>query len=114
MLFSSSGRTSSELARGSRYRGFARIASVFGALLALSVAQTVLAQGTNRLEKIDSNVLAGDKVELKLTLSGTAPQPLSFTVDNPARIALDIPDTSIAMTNRRIDVKHGVLDTVNV
>jgi type IV pilus assembly protein PilQ len=114
MLFSSSGRTSSELSRGNRYRGFARIASVFGALLAFSVAQTVLAQGTNRLEKIDSSVLAGDKVELKLTLSGNAPTPLSFTVDNPARIALDIPDTSIAMTNRRVDVKHGVLDTVNV
>ena len=49
-----------------------------------------------------------------MRLSDTAPQPLTFTVDNPARIALDLPDTSVAMTSRRIDVKQGVLDTVNV
>jgi hypothetical protein len=43
-----------------------------------------------------------------------APQPLTFTVDNPARISLDLADTSIALPSRRIDVKRGVLDTVNV
>ena len=73
-----------------------------------------LAQGSNRLEDIRANVTAGNKVELTLRLSDTAPQPLTFTVDNPARIALDLPNTSVAMTSRRIDVKQGALDTVNV
>lgn len=77
-------------------------------------SQAVLAQGSNRLEDIRANVLSGNKVELTLRLSDTAPQPLTFTVDNPARIALDLPDTSVAMPSRRIDVKQGVLDTVNV
>ena len=80
----------------------------------LAAAQTALAQGSNRLEDIRANVLAGNKVELTLRLSDTAPQPLTFTVDNPARIALDLPDTSVAMASRRIDVKQGALDTVNV
>ena len=82
--------------------------------LGLVAARTALAQGSNRLEDIRANVTAGNKVELTLRLSDTAPQPLTFTVDNPARIALDLPDTSVAMTSRRIDVKQGALDTVNV
>ncbi len=82
--------------------------------LGLVAAHTALAQGSNRLEDIRANVTAGNKVELTLRLSDTAPQPLTFTVDNPARIALDLPDTSVAMTSRRIDVKQGALDTVNV
>jgi type IV pilus assembly protein PilQ len=82
--------------------------------LGLIAAHSALAQGSNRLEDIRANVTAGNKVELTLRLSDTAPQPLTFTVDNPARIALDLPDTSVAMTSRRIDVKQGALDTVNV
>ncbi len=77
-------------------------------------ALTALAQGTNRLESIDAQSVSGNKVELTLRLSDPAPTPLTFTVDNPARISLDLPDTSIAMPSRRIDVKRGVLDTVNV
>ncbi|MBM0104059.1 type IV pilus secretin PilQ [Steroidobacter sp. S1-65] len=77
-------------------------------------AQTALAQSANRLESIQAQATAGDKVELTLRLSDTAPTPLTFTVDNPARIALDLPSTSVAMTSRRVDVKQGVLDTVNV
>ena len=76
--------------------------------------QTAQAQSSNRLEDVRANVLPGNKVELTLRLSDTAPQPLAFTVDNPARIALDLPDTSVAMSSRRIDVKQGALDTVNV
>jgi type IV pilus assembly protein PilQ len=85
------------------------------AVLGLSVlGSQALAQGTNRLEDIRANVLPGNKIELTLRLSDTAPQPLTFTVDNPARIALDLPDTAVAMASRRIDVKQGALDTVNV
>jgi type IV pilus assembly protein PilQ len=76
--------------------------------------QAAVAQSTNRLESIEAQATSGDKVELTLRLSDAAPTPLTFTVDNPARIALDLPATSVAMTSRRVDVKQGVLDTVNV
>ena len=85
------------------------------ALLAVSaLGAQAIAQAANRLEDITASVTAGNKVELTLRLSDSAPQPLTFTVDNPARIALDLPDTAVAMTSRRVDVKQGVLDTVNV
>lgn len=84
-----------------------------GALAALG-AQLALAQAANRLESIQASGAGGSKIELTLRLSDPAPTPLTFTVDNPARIALDLPDTSVAMASRRIDVKQGALDTVNV
>jgi type IV pilus assembly protein PilQ len=97
----------------------ARLRRAMGLLVTLAAwaglgAQTALAQSTNRLESIQAQATAGDKVELTLRLSDAAPTPLTFTVDNPARIALDLPATSVAMPSRRVDVKQGVLDTVNV
>jgi type IV pilus assembly protein PilQ len=109
MLFS----TSATPARSSTRAGLLSI--VLGlATLAGFGGQAALAQSTNRLESIDAQATSGDKVELTLRLSDAAPTPLTFTVDNPARIALDLPSTSVAMTSRRVDVKQGVLDTVNV
>lgn len=86
----------------------------FAAFLSAGLAAPALAQGTNRLESIQVSQASGNKVELTLRMSDNAPTPLTFTVDNPARIALDLPDTSVAMSSRRIDVNQGVVDTVNV
>jgi type IV pilus assembly protein PilQ len=88
--------------------------AAIGVLAFAGLGAQALAQGTNRLESIQANAVAGNKVELTLRLSDTAPTPLTFTVDNPARIALDLPGTAVAMSSRRVDVKQGVVDTVNV
>ena len=48
----------------------------------------------NSLEEISYTSLPGDKVQIKLTMSEPAAKPLSFTIDNPARIALDLVDTN--------------------
>ncbi|HUG98831.1 MAG TPA: type IV pilus secretin PilQ [Gammaproteobacteria bacterium] len=58
------------------------------------------------------NTLPGNRVVLVMTTSGPAPEPLSFTIENPARISFDLPGTSLGMAERRRDVKRGVLDTV--
>ncbi len=70
------------------------------------------AQEGNRLQDIQVQSLPGDRVELKLIMSDTAPEPLDFTIENPARIALDLPDTALGLTSRRRDVNMGPLDTV--
>jgi type IV pilus assembly protein PilQ len=85
----------------------------FGMILGL-MALGHAAQAATELQRIDADALSGDQVQLRLKLSDSAPQPLSFTVDNPARISLDLADTTIALPSRRIDVKRGVVDTVNV
>jgi type IV pilus assembly protein PilQ len=56
--------------------------------------------------------MSGQQLQLTLKLSGPAPQPNSFTIDNPARISVDLPGTTLALTSRRIDVRSGGLDTI--
>ncbi len=83
------------------------------ALIAFAaISVRVHAAGLNKLEAIDVQTLSGQQVQLTLRMSGPAPQPLAFTIDKPARIALDLPDTTIAMASRRIDVRSGGVDTV--
>ncbi len=91
-----------------------RIASLAGFALIVFAAIGARAQGAapNKLQSIDVRTLAGQQVLLTLHLSGPAPQPLAFTVDKPARIALDLPNVSLALPSRRIDVRSGVVDSV--
>lgn len=70
------------------------------------------AQESNRLQDIQVQSLPGQRVELKLIMSGTAPEPLAFTIESPARIALDLPNTTLGLTSRRRDVNLGPLDTI--
>lgn len=70
------------------------------------------AQEGNRLQDIQVQSMPGDRVELKLIMSETAPEPLDFTIENPARIALDLPNTALGLSQRRRDVNMGPLDTI--
>jgi type IV pilus assembly protein PilQ len=84
------------------------------ALMALSTFNfRVLAQGAEPLKLETVDVLtSGQQVQLKLHLSGPATEPLPFTIDKPARIALDLPNTTLALASRRIDVHSGGVDSV--
>jgi len=82
------------------------------ALLALgAISITARADDPLKLESIDVQT-SGQQVLLKLHLSGPAPEPLPFTIDKPARIAFDLPNTTLALTTRRFDVRSGGVDTV--
>ena len=69
-------------------------------------------EASNSLQDIQVQALPGNRVQLELIMSGAASEPLSFTIDQPARIALDLQGTSLGMSSRRKDVEIGVLDTV--
>ncbi len=89
--------------------------AMFGAmaLLALgAISLTARAQDPLKLESVDVQTLSGQQVQLKLHLSGPAPEPLPFTIDKPARIAFDLPNTTLALATRRFDVRSGGVDTV--
>ncbi|MBT8109045.1 MAG: type IV pilus secretin PilQ [Gammaproteobacteria bacterium] len=88
------------------------LAAVAQAVVLLFWGAIASAQEGNRLQDIQVQSLPGDRVELKLIMSETAPEPLDFTIENPARIALDLPNTALGMTSRRRDVNMGPLDTV--
>ena len=67
---------------------------------------------SNALLDISHVTLAGNKQQLALTLSGPVPDPKAFTIDNPARIALDLPDTSNQLSERNIRLSAGLLQNV--
>jgi type IV pilus assembly protein PilQ len=75
-------------------------------------AAVVLAADQPALQSIDVQPLSGQQLQLTLHLSAPAPQPLSFTIDNPARISFDLPNTTLALPSRRIDVHAAGLDTI--
>ncbi|MGI9222174.1 MAG: type IV pilus secretin PilQ [Woeseiaceae bacterium] len=89
-----------------------KLAALSQALLLLFVGVSANAQEGNRLQDIQVQSLPGQRIELKLIMTGTAPEPLAFTIDNPARIALDLPDTALGLSSRRRDVNLGPLATV--
>jgi type IV pilus assembly protein PilQ len=78
------------------------------------VVGTAFAQSgpSRKLENIEVQSLPGQRLELRLQMNEAAPEPLSFTIDTPARIALDLPDTGLALQSRRQDVKLGPLSTI--
>ena len=94
-----------------------RILSTCASLLVLGALGTfssspVLAADAPKLESIDVQPLPGQQLQVIMKLSGPAPQPLSFTIDNPARISLDLPNTELALPQRRIDVHTSGLDSI--
>jgi type IV pilus assembly protein PilQ len=94
----------------SKWLGF--VASVASFLAVGLLAPGASAQDALRLEAIDVQPLAGQQVEVALRLSGAAPEPMSFTIDDPARISLDLPNTTIALDSRRQEANVGPLTTI--
>ena len=93
------------------WRGFLALA---GAMLISSFVSVQAADSTpgNTLESIESEGLPGNKTQITLTLSNAAPAPLSFTIDNPARIALDLPATSNGLGTRSQDIGVGMVESL--
>jgi type IV pilus assembly protein PilQ len=84
------------------------IAGVLGTL----PSQPARAEDGPKLEAVDVQPLPGQQVQITMRLSGPAPQPLSFTIDNPARISFDLPGTTLALPSRRIDVHTSGVDSI--
>ena len=96
----------------SYWRAVLTMAALLQAAFLMFAAVTANAQDGNRLQDIQVEILPGQRIELRLIMSDMAPEPLSFTIENPARIAIDLPDTALAVSSRRRDINLGPLDTV--
>ncbi len=82
------------------------------ALTGVSVALAQAAPAANQLKDIEVQSLSGNRIELRLLTSGAASEPLAFTIDNPARISLDLQNTTLGLDKRRKDVNIGPLSTI--
>src|SRR6187402_2962157 len=83
------------------------------AVVAGLMASAAHAQGTpNKLESIDVQNLSGQQLQLTLRHSAPPAEPVAFTIDNPARISLDLANTALALPSRRVDVRAGGVDSI--
>ncbi|MBX2882160.1 MAG: type IV pilus secretin PilQ [Granulosicoccus sp.] len=81
-------------------------------LAGFTLAAAQLQAASNSLIDISHISLPGNKQQLALTMSGPAAQPKAFTIDNPARIALDLPDTQNLLDEKNIRISAGLLQNI--
>ena len=93
-------------------RGFVQWLGGALAIMAIAWSQLAAAEGSARLTAVEVMPTAGNTLQVRLRTDGTAPQPLTFTIDKPARLSVDLPDVGLALDNRRIDVGAGGVDTI--
>lgn len=53
------------------------------------------------LEDISFATLPGDRFEVQMSFSGTPPAPEGYTIENPARIVLDLPGVESVLTQKK-------------
>lgn len=75
-------------------------------LILASLSPALLAA---ELQKLDVAALPGDKIELKLSFDQPVSSPRGYTIEQPARIALDLPGVSNALgvKNRELGVGNA-------
>ena len=93
-------------------RGFLQWLGSAMVILAIAWTQFAHAEGAARLTSVEVLPMQGSTLQVRLHTDGPAPQPLTFTIDNPARLSVDLPDVGLALENRRIDVGAGGVDTI--
>jgi len=68
----------------------------------------------NTLKDIKVSTLPGDKLQLRLEMDAPpTAKPLSFTIDNPARLALDFPGTALQVPNKTQNIGTGLAQSVS-
>lgn len=83
--------------------------------LSLAVLAVALpAWATVNMTDVRFNALPGDKAELQFFFDGVPPEPKMYTIDKPARIALDLSDTQSVLSKRQHNLDMGNLRGVAV
>ena len=69
----------------------------------------------NAVQSVETTTLPGGKIVVRVNLKkALAATPAGFTVGNPPRIALDLPDTGNALGRNTVEANLGPLSSVNV
>ncbi len=91
-----------------------RLTAVFMVAVIASVLSFVQNAGASNNSLIDIShiTLQNNQQQLAFTLSGPVPEPRSFSIDNPARIAIDLPGTSNDLSDRTIGIGAGLIQDV--
>lgn len=78
----------------------------FGLLSGLANAVT--------LEDVSFSSLPGERLEVTLQFDGTPPEPSGYTIERPARIAVDLRDTTSGLESRSVPLGSGNAQSMTV
>jgi len=79
----------------------------------LVTAKTAQAQApSNVIQNVQYSTLPGNRLQISLELSEHAVNPLSFTINDPARIAFDFADTGSKLPKRSQPIGIGVAQSI--
>ena len=82
------------------------------AFVTVMLCMTSTLTHANSIESIEYTTLQGNRLQISIALSEKAVKPLSFTIDNPARIAFDFADTGSTLPKRPQVVGIGITQSV--
>ena len=86
-----------------------------GLVLPFAVRAADVPPTGNAVQSVETTTLPGGKVVVRVNLKkALTATPAGFTVGNPPRIALDLPDTGNAMGRNTVAANLGPLSSVNV
>jgi len=103
--------TSGHAAATAHERGPRRAPFMLGLLAFATLVSSAVTAAT--LDNVSYTSLPGNRVQVKMKLSAPVEgAPLSFTIDNPARIAIDLPGTTLNLKERTQRIGVGNAESV--
>lgn len=82
-------------------------------LFMLAAIPNLASAAENAITEINYSSLPGDQVQIRMSLENAASEPGSFTIDSPARIAFDFPNTKIKLAERTQNIGIGVARSIS-
>lgn len=70
--------------------------------------------GAVTLEDVSFSSLPGERLEVTMKFDGTPPEPKGYTIERPARIAVDLADTTSGLSQRSIPLGSGNAQSLTV
>lgn len=105
-LISNASRSNAVLSGG--WRLLSGISFVLSALLWSATAHAVV------MEEIEFSSLPGDKTEIRMVFDGMPPEPTGYTIEQPARIALDLNGVASGLDSKHHSLGGGNARSVTV
>jgi len=96
---------------GSRLAMFRKL-NVYVGVIALGLLSGLANAVT--LEDVSFSSLPGDQLEVTLKFDGQPPEPTGYTIERPARIAVDLKDTTSGLNSRSLSLGSGNAQSMTV
>jgi type IV pilus assembly protein PilQ len=101
--------TSKKQYLGTKAVGKTKESIAMGLLTAVGLLMTLVSGALHAatIEDIEFSARPGSKFEIRMDFNGPPPEIKSYTIEKPARIAIDFPDTTSALERKRYSLPYG-------